>query len=164
MPTKTIHAHFDRGMRFVARTGSGHDLVMDDRSGNSGPRPTEAVLAGLAACTAMDIVSILGKKRHKIANYEVQLTAEQRDEYAQIFTRIDLIHVVEGPRLTQDAVSRCIVLSAEKYCPVSAMLSAGATEIHHRYRMRDTALDGPWLEGEVVVTGPYRSTEPLPPG
>ncbi len=161
MPTKTIHARYDRGLRFVARTGSGHEVVMDDGVGNTGARPTEMVLAGLAACTGMDIVSILGKKRHKIANYEVELTAEQRELYARIFTRIDVVHVVEGPGLTVDAVSRCVVLSAEKYCPVSAMLSAGATEIHHRYRVRDTAVDGPWQEGEVIVTGPHRSTEPL---
>jgi hypothetical protein len=54
------------------------------------------------------------------------------------------------------AVRRSIELSATKYCPVNAMLSAGDTEVHHGYRIRNTG-DTPFeAEGEVVVTGPYR--------
>ena len=52
------------------------------------------------------------------------------------------------------AIARCIELSATKYCPVNAMLSAGATEIHHSYRVRRPG--EPVEEGEVLVTGPYR--------
>ena len=51
---------------------------------------------------------------------------------------------------------RGIELSATKYCPVNAMLSAGATRIHHRYRMHSTGTEEKEAEGEVVVTGPYR--------
>jgi hypothetical protein len=57
------------------------------------------------------------------------------------------------------AMSRAIELSATKYCPVSAMLSAGATEIHHRYRVRNTGSTPFEADGEAVVTGPYRRPE-----
>jgi hypothetical protein len=54
-------------------------------------------------------------------------------------------------------VRRCIELSAVKYCPVNAMLSAGPTEIHHRYRVIDVRADPAMVsEGEVLVTGPNR--------
>jgi hypothetical protein len=72
------------------------------------------------------------------------------------------MHELSGPLVTEEALQRCIELSATKYCPVSAMLSAGATEIHHRYRIRRTGPEPLEAEGEVIVTGPYRRPDVLP--
>ena len=66
------------------------------------------------------------------------------------------MHEVEGSDVSEAAIRRCIELSAEKYCPVSAMLSAGATEVHHRYIVRNTGPSPFVAEGEVIVTGPHR--------
>ena len=68
---------------------------------------------------------------------------------------IDVTHEVDGPDIVEAAIRRCIELSATKYCPVNAMLSAGATEVHHRYRLVDTGATPHEAEGEVVSTGPY---------
>ncbi len=156
MAEKTVLARHEGGMRFVARSGSNHELVMDDARGDTGMRPTEAILAGLTACTAMDVVSIMDKKRQAYDSYVVHTRGVQRAEYPQIYTWIEILHEVVGPEVEVAQVRRCIELSAKKYCPVSAMLSAGDTEIHHRYRVRRTG-DQPFEEeGEVVVTGPYQ--------
>jgi putative redox protein len=144
------------GMRFEAATGTGRTIVFGDRPEVEEQSPVEMVTAALAACTGMDVVSILVKKRLKIESYTVTVEATQRDEYPQVLTRIDLLHELGGPRVTEEALRRCIELSATKYCPVSAMLSAGATEIHHRYRIRRTGADPLEAEGEVIVTGPHR--------
>jgi putative redox protein len=114
------------------------------------------VVVSLAACSAMDVIAIAGKKRQVVNRYEIQVEAQQRDEYPQVLTRADLIHVLEGPGVEEAAIRRAIELSATKYCPVNAMLSAGATEIHHGYRLRNTGPEPFEAEGEVVVTGPYR--------
>jgi len=144
------------------QTGSGHNVVLDDGVGDAGPRPTESLLAALAGCTAMDVVSLLAKKRQVVASYTIDAIAHQRAEYPQVFTRIDLIHIVEGPALALLAVKRCIELSASRYCPISAMISAGPTEIHHRYRVRDSSQGAPeWVEGEAMVTGPNQAL-PVP--
>ncbi len=153
--TKTIEAVWDGGMRFRAQTGSGHEIRADDRASDTGPRPTEVVLAGLVMCTAMDIVSILDKKRQDYDHYLVHATAVQREEYPQVFVRIDLVHEVSGPGVTEVGVRRCIELSATKYCPVSAMLAMGDTEIHHGFRIVNTGPDPFTAEGEVMVTGPH---------
>ena len=154
--TKTLEAVWEGdGMRFRAHTGSGHDVRADDGESNTGPRPTELVLAGLVMCTAMDIISILDKKRQDYDTYVVHATSLQRKEYPQVFTRIDLVHEVTGPGVTEAAVRRCIELSATKYCPVSAMLAMGETEIHHGYRISNTGADPVTAEGEVIVTGPH---------
>ena len=155
MTTKTLEATWEGGMRFRSATGSGHELRADDTASDTGPRPTEFVLAGLVMCTAMDIVSILDKKRQDYSAYQVHATAFQRDEYPQVFTRIDLVHEVTGPGVTEAAVRRCIELSATKYCPVSAMLAMGETEIHHGFRVVNTGPQPFQTEGEVLVTGPH---------
>jgi putative redox protein len=141
------------GVRFTATTGSGHAIVLDDGEGNTGPRPVELLLAGQAGCTAMDVISILLKKRQVVTRYEVSVTADQRDEQPAVFTRADVVHLVEGPALDEAAVRRSIELSATKYCSVAAMLSAGTVEIHHRYRILGADGAAP-IEGEVLVTGP----------
>jgi hypothetical protein len=64
--------------------------------------------------------------------------------------------------VVEQAVRRAIELSATKYCPINAMLSAGATEVHHRFRMRSTGGEPYEAEGEVIVTGPFRAPDILP--
>lgn len=144
------------GQRFVATTGSGRRIVYGDDAAANELSPVETVVVNLGACSAMDVIAIAAKKRQVIASYRVHLEATQRDEYPQVLTRIEVTHEVEGPRVQVAAIRRAIELSATKYCPVNAMLSAGATEVHHRYHVRNTGPDGFEAEGEVVVTGPYR--------
>jgi putative redox protein len=146
------------GLRFVARSGSGHDIVMDNAAGNTGQRPTELVLAALAGCTAMDVVEILAKKRQVVDRYSVEVTGTQRDEAPNVFTDITVVHAVEG-NVETAAVRRSIELSATKYCTVSAQIAAGPARISHRYTIKRPGGDGsPPVEesGEVVVTGPMR--------
>jgi putative redox protein len=153
---KHLLVRHEGAMRFVAVNPDGLEAPMDSGDGGTGPRPTEVVLAGLAGCTGMDVASLMVKKRQDVRRYAVEVTANQRQAYPQVFDRIDLVHVVEGG-VDVEQVARCIELSAVKYCPISAMLSAGPTAIHHRYRILDTRTTPPTLsEGTVLVTGPGR--------
>ena len=144
------------GNRFVAATGTSRTIVYGDSVATAELSPMETVTVSLAACSAMDVISIAEKKRQSISRYAIRVEGIQRDEYPQVLTRVDVTHEVEGPGVEEAAIRRAIELSATKYCPVNAMLSAGATEVHHRYRIRDTGPSGSETEGEVVVTGPYR--------
>lgn len=153
MSQKRVVATRDRAMRFVVQTGSGHEVVVDDGLSDTGARPTEFVLVGLAACTGMDVIAILEKKRQVVTDYRVEVLGIQRAQRPDVFTRVDVIHEVSGPSLELIAVRRAIELSAWKYCPVSAMLCAGTVEMHHRYRIvRENGAEPE--EGEVVALGP----------
>jgi putative redox protein len=148
--------------RFSATTGTGRTILYgDDRAANE-YSPVESVVVSLAACSAMDVIGILDKQRQVIDSYTIEVRAEQRDEYPQILTRVEVVHVFEGSVVLERAVRRAIELSATKYCPVNAMLSAGATEVHHGFRMRCTGLERKEAAGEVIVTGPYRRPEIVP--
>jgi putative redox protein len=156
VPThKSVDLHFAGGMLFQAVPSSGHPIAFDDRNSNQGGSPVETILSALGACSAMDVVSIALKKRQDLADYTIHVTGDQRDEYPQVYTSITVIHDVTGRDLSETAIRRCIELSATKYCPVSAMISAGATVIHHRFRIHSTGAKPYESEGEVVVTGPY---------
>jgi len=155
---KHVGLRYDGGMRFVTRTGSGHEIVIDNAVGNSGPRPTELVLAAIAGCTAMDIVDILAKKRQVMDGYSVDVTGTQREVAPNIYTDITVTHTIEG-NVDTVAVARAIELSATKYCTVSNQIAAGPARISHRYVIKRPGVDGapPSQEsGEVVVTGPMK--------
>ena len=151
MATKTsVTTLAGAGMRLDTTLDSGHTLVMDTTKGNEGARPAELIGAALAGCTAMDVISILRKKRQDVTHYEVRVAATQMDEHPHAFTRFDIVHVIEGP-VDPDAVRRAIELSATKYCAVGTTLASGGAELHHGYVLRDGADE---RYAEVLVTGP----------
>lgn len=145
----------DSGSRYLATTGTGRRVVYGDAAGANELSPVEMIVVSLAGCTAMDVLSIALKKRQAIERYEISAVALQRDEYPQVLTEVTVTHEVWGPDVAEAAIRRAIELSATKYCPVNAMVSAGATEVHHRYRIHDTT-DGSEVGGLVLTTGPYR--------
>jgi putative redox protein len=114
------------GMLFEGRSQSGHVIKFDASDAHaSGPRPMEAVLAALCACTSVDVVSILEKKREPLAGLTISANAEQSAQPPRVFTRIHLTYRIHGPvakKAAEDAVS----LSKNKYCSVSKMLEKAA--------------------------------------
>ena len=158
MGEKQVTLSHETGLRFVARTGSGHDVVIDNASGNTGPRPTELLLAAIAGCTAMDFVDIMTKKRQPFEHYEVQVSGTQREEAPNVFLDITVRHVVTG-NVDTAAVARSIELSANKYCTVSAQIAGGPARISHGYTIIRPGAGGAAAaeeSAEVVVTGPNK--------
>jgi putative redox protein len=159
---RTATIRHEGGMRFAAVTGSGRTPVFGDASAAGELSPVETVVIALAACSAMDVMMVALKKRQSFSRYEVRVEAVQRDEYPQVLTRVDVLHEVEGPAVSVAAIRRCIELSATKYCPVNAMISSGATEVHHAYRVIGTGPQPFDETDEVIVTGPYLRPEVIP--
>ena len=126
------------GVAFVGESGSGHAIVIDGAPAaggrNVGPRPLEALLIGLGACSAFDVITILRKARQTVTDCRVELEAERADAVPAVFTRIHMVFVVSGAGLRESAVRRAVDLSAEKYCSATAMLRE-TVEITHAYRI-----------------------------
>lgn len=89
---------------------------------NDGFRPMELIALGLAGCTAMDVISILQKKRQEITSFEVIVHGERADEHPRVFTHIEVEYRIAGVNVDKAAVERAIDLSKTKYCPAQAML------------------------------------------
>jgi putative redox protein len=113
------------GRQFVAESGTGHALVMDDANGHTGPKPIELALLALGGCTGFDVISILRKKRQTVTGYEIEVRAEQNPEPPAYFTRVEIKHRLRGS-IDPEAVQRAIHLSETKYCAVGAMISKTA--------------------------------------
>src|SRR6266702_6853023 len=121
--------------QFVALTGSGHNLLLDDAAGGTGPKPIELVAAGLAGCTAFDVITVLRQKyRQKVTGYEVRVEADQAERPPQVFTSVRLHHVVTGCEIDPTPIEEAIRLSEEKYCSVGAMVKQTAS-LHTTYEI-----------------------------
>ncbi|MFC3393983.1 OsmC family protein [Brenneria rubrifaciens] len=126
------------GLTFLGESASGHQVMMDGNAGDKAPSPMEMLLISVGGCSAIDVVSILQKGRHDVADCEVKLTSERRVQAPRLFTHINLHFIVTGKGLTDQAVERAVVLSAEKYCSVALMLGE-VVQVTHSHEVRDSA-------------------------
>lgn len=128
------------GLAFVARTGSGHGVLLDSpsRSEHLGPSPMEFLLAGVAGCTAMDVVAILKKMRVDVRFLEVVVEGRRADSNPKYFKEIELVYRVGGVGLEADKVERAVALSHSTYCSASASLRPDC-RITHRIEIVENA-------------------------
>jgi len=120
--------NWQNNMVFIGRSASGFPVQMDADSNfggtEGGVRPMEMIALGLAGCTAMDVISILRKKRQDVTQFEVRVDAPRSTDYPKVFTRAVITYVVTGRSVDEDAVLRSIELAATKYCPAQIMLES----------------------------------------
>lgn len=130
-------------MKFTGMGPSGFTVQMDADSAlggkDGGVRPMEMIALGLIACQAMDVISILQKKRQQVTKFEVRFDGPRSPEYPKVFTSAVITFVVTGRHVSEDAVVRSIELAATKYCPASAMLEqAFPMNLHYEiYEVKD---------------------------
>lgn len=149
--TKVI---WQEGMHFSGTANSGFNIQLDAKkeAGGEGKGflPMELMALSMAGCTAMDVVSILRKKRQEVTGFEVQVDAPRADEHPKVFTRATIEYLVTGHAVDEKAVRRAIELTAESYCPAQAMLGK-VMPIDLRYKIFEEEGEGKRL----VVEGAY---------
>lgn len=120
----------------TADTGFAVDLGASSSVGGDedGFRPMELILIGLAGCTAMDVLSILRKKRQEVTDFQVHAHAVQAEEHPKVFTEITIKYIVHGVGVEPEAVARSVELSETKYCPAQAMLDQ-TVPIRHEWEI-----------------------------
>jgi len=154
---------WSEGLRFSGSAGAGFELPLD--GDGAGFSPLQLLAIGLAGCTAMDVISILGKKRQDVTSFTVQVHADQREQHPHVFTTAQIVYRVTGHAVDEAALQRAIELSTAKYCPAYAMLSQsfpiglayeiradlgdGQTELLKRGR----AWQGGWVPPDDAVAG-----------
>lgn len=137
------------GMRSIAQANDSPTIVIDTHSDSApqgGPSPMELILMGAAGCTAMDVVSIMSKKRQPLTGLEVRVEAEKARTHPMVYTKIHLEYVAYGKGVDETALKRAIELSEETYCSVNAMLKK-AVEVTWSYRIVEDQ-PTPYLPGQ----------------
>lgn len=115
-------------MVFHAEGDSGGTLKMDsypeEGRAPNGPTPIETFLSAIAGCSAIDVLSILEKKRQIVTDYRIEVEGERvpKGEWPRPFLSITVRHILKGENIDPAAVERAIELTDEKYCSVIATL------------------------------------------
>ncbi len=121
------------GMFFNGITESGNityfDAPIHSAGKNAAPSPMEAILSSLAACSAVDVVSILLKKRKTIQDLNIEIEAERAEEHPRVFVKAHLKFILKSKDAELKDLERSVELSMDKYCSVSAMFERSGCEI-----------------------------------
>ena len=127
---------------FVGVSPSGHAQAIDtDHERASAATPMELLLIALGSCTAVDVISILRKKRERVTDYRVEVRGQRRAEHPRAFTRMEVRHIVRGYGISEKAVAQAIELSVTKYCSVAATLRPTVEIISSHEIIEDAAAD-----------------------
>lgn len=122
-------------MHFIGKTTTGHEIHMDsgpEGAPTQGPIPIEVVLHATAACSAMDVVAILRKRRKEIKSFQLEAEAERSPDHPRVFKNIFITYRVNGDGITRDEVEKAVKLSQEKYCSITHMLKP---KVHIEYKV-----------------------------
>ncbi|HNY01952.1 MAG TPA: OsmC family protein [Bacteroidales bacterium] len=118
----TVDTSWKGNMMFEANV-SGHPVVMDALpevgGGDQGARPKELMLAALAGCTGMDVVSILKKMRVPFTGVNIRVEADVTEEHPKHYERMHIIYEFSGENLPMEQLKKAVELSQDRYCGVS---------------------------------------------
>ena len=126
MPSTTIR--WVQGNQFVGTDSHGHSIVLTGDGKHGGIRPSQALLIALGACSSVDVVQVLRKKRMPLSMLEVTVTGDHDQEPPWPFGKIHVHFRLKGKDLTEKAVAQAIRLAEERYCSVTATVR-GVAEI-----------------------------------
>jgi putative redox protein len=113
------------------------DASPDVGGKNDGPRPKPMLMASLAGCTGMDVISILKKMKVEVSGFNVKVEGTLTDEHPKQFSAMHLIYEFTGTNLPAEKIKHAIELSQEKYCGVSATLKK-ALDISYEIIIRES--------------------------
>lgn len=123
-------------LQFRGVLGSGYEFdVSGQASPENGGGAMEFLLAGVAGCTAMDIVHVLRKMRQEFSGLQVEISGIRAADYPMVYTDVEIMYVVTGKNVDPAAVERAIGLSKETYCSASIMFERAGVAMKTAYRI-----------------------------
>ena len=124
--------------QFVGTDSTNHSIVLSTDKDGTGAKPSEMLLVALGACTAVDVVGILVKKRQKLTGLQIKVNGQQDADPPWAYRKIHVEYIVRGQGILDRAVQQAIELSEEKYCSVAATIR-GVAEITSSYQIVEDA-------------------------
>ncbi|QLH53943.1 MAG: hypothetical protein CH6_2423 [Candidatus Kapaibacterium sp.] len=128
-----VNLRLDRNMRIIGTNRLGLETVFDTSPEVGGehtaPSPMETLLMAMGACTFMDVISILRKKRKTVTGMNIKITAERTSEHPKVYKKAHLIYELISPDAQMEDLNRSIELSQTKYCGASAMFKLAGCEV-----------------------------------
>jgi putative redox protein len=124
---------FDRNLPLIGLNEKGQHTFFDATLDPSSPAmyasPMDIMLQSLAACSMMDIISILGKMKKEVITLDATLDAERAETHPKVFTAIHVSYKLCSSDCGQAELDKAAGLSMDKYCSVAAMLNASGCKV-----------------------------------
>ena len=112
-----IVAHWTEGESFDVGQ-PGQMTVRIDGMKQTGPGPVDMLLSALATCSAIDVVSIMNKRRTPLASLDIDVRGERATAVPAKLTSIAMIYRMAGEGIDRESAERAIDLALNKYCSV----------------------------------------------
>jgi len=118
---------------------SGHHVIMDAQpevgGEDKGSRPKELMLASLAGCTGMDVVSILKRMRVELTGFNIVVSADVTEDHPKHYEKMHVVYQFSGHDLDMEKLKKAVGLSQDRYCGVSYMYKK-AMEITYEIQLK----------------------------
>jgi putative redox protein len=114
--------------QFVGTDSTNHSIVLSSAKEGTGSKPSDLLLVALGACTGVDVLGILAKKRQNFTGLQIKVSGQQDADPPWTFRKIHMEFIVRGKGISEKAVQQAVELSEEKYCSVAATVR-GVAEI-----------------------------------
>lgn len=128
-----VSLNLDKNMRIIGTNSSSMQTVFDTYpefgGDNSAPTPMEILLQAIGACSFMDVITILKKKKKEIKHLKIDISGDRADIHPRVFTNVHLIYELNSPDAEMKDLIRAIELSQKTYCGVSAMFQRSGCEV-----------------------------------
>ena len=124
-------------LQFHGTLSSGYEFELNSKAGTHGGSPMEFLLAGVAGCTAMAVISILQKMRQDVHDFSVEISGVRAEEHPKVYTEATITYIVRGKNLDEERVARAVELSEDIYCSASQMFRRSGTKINSSYRIEE---------------------------
>lgn len=132
MKTSKVTAKHINGSAFDIKVGT-FNIITDGpkpaEGQSQGPTPKPLLLAALAGCSGIDVVSMLQKQRVEFQEFSIDIEGELTQEHPMIYQKIHMVYRFAGQKLPLAKLERAVDLSLEKYCGVAATLRLAGAEI-----------------------------------
>lgn len=124
-PHAPIDVQWVGGLTFEAGRPQGPKVRIDG-DGQSAPSPFDMLLAAIAACSSVDVVTILNKQRTPVQSLSVRVEARRVDTVPRHLAGANLHFDITARGSTIEKAKRAVELSVTKYCSVRSSLDAQA--------------------------------------
>ena len=125
---------------FDTTLGSGYQVQFKAPNADvDGGSPMEFMLAGVAGCTGVDILSILQKMRQSVANLTVDIEGVRAEDYPMVYTDVTIVYNLSGQDIDPEAVEKAIELSMTKYCSASIIFKRAGVSISTTYNITNVS-------------------------
>ena len=124
--TKKMVIDWKGNYRLVAKNEKGltvnFDAPIPFGGEESALSPMENVLASLAACSSIHLISLLNEQGQKVSGYSVEVQAERDEEPPRTFTKIHIHYLIKGSNLNRTVIKKAVETAEGNQWSVGTML------------------------------------------